>query len=226
MTPGTFAGIEHRHAVEHRGLAVLDGLLGGAPVDDRGVVALALRRCRLERLVRHLRVVGGPERPARARPLAGRSEVPVERRRQDLPAHRHLAALRIDLDAADHAVELGLVGGRVGVAALGQRHREPRRDEDVFAVLGHERRAVVAARVRDRPEDLLGLEIAQVDARDAVVGVVVDEQPAAVVLAVALRQPRMVDVAPREAAHHLLRFLVEAVAGRRIRREDGNGRSG
>ena len=37
-----------------------------------------------------------------------------------------------------------------------------------------------------------------------------------------LRQAGMVHVAPREVAHHLLRLLVEAVAGGRIRREDGN----
>ncbi|WP_288100619.1 hypothetical protein, partial [Herbaspirillum sp.] len=64
--------------------------------------------------------------------------------------------------------------------------------------------------VRDL-EDLLGLEVAQVDARDAAVGVVVDKQPPPVVLAVGLGESRMVGVAPGVAAQHLLRLVVEAV---------------
>ena len=40
---------------------------------------------------------------------------------------------------------------------------------------------------------------------------------------VGLRQRRMMHIAPGVIAHHLLRFLIEAVTGRGIRREDRNG---
>src|SRR5262245_39331898 len=33
----------------------------------------------------------------------------------------------------------------------------------------------------------------------------------------------MVHITPGEVAHHLLRFLIESITGRRIRREDGDG---
>ena len=214
--------IDHRHAIHPGELAGLDGGFGRAPVDDGGVVAIELARVGLEIVVRHLAVVGCPERPAAARTLAGGPEVPVERRRENLPAHRHLAGPGIHADAADHAVELGLVIGGVGVAPLRQRHGEPRRDEDVFTVFGQERRAVVAHRVRDRAEDLMGFEIAQIDAGDAVVGVVVHEEPAAVVETIGLGEPRMVDVPPGVVAEHRLRLLVEAITGSRIRSEDGD----
>jgi hypothetical protein len=53
---------------------------------------------------------------------------------------------------------------------------------------------VIAAGVRDGAEDLAGLEVAQVDAGDAVVGVVVDEEPASVVKAAGLRERGMVEM--------------------------------
>ena len=55
-------------------------------------------------------------------------------------------------------------------------------------VLGDEGRAVIADRIRNRAEDLVRFEIAQIDPRDAVVGVVVYEQPAAIVFRLGLRQ--------------------------------------
>ena len=220
---GHLRRIDHRHAAHGGRLAILDGLFGRPPVDDRRVVAIEAGGVGFQRGRGHLRVVGGPERPSGARALSRRAEIPVERWRQDLPADRQRAGGRIDLQAADHAVELALVLGRLGVAALGQRHREAGRDQHVLAVLGHERRAVVAARVRDRPEDLLGLEVAQVDPGDAVVGVVVDEQPAAVVLTVGLREPGVVDVTPGEVAEHLPRLLVVTVAGPGVLREHRDG---
>jgi hypothetical protein len=81
----------------------------------------------------------------------------------------------------------------------------------VFSVTNDE--PWLPAGVRDRAEDLLGLEVAEVDPRDAVVGVVVHEEPAAVVEAVGLREAGVVDIAPGEVAEHGLRLLVEAVAG-------------
>ena len=90
-------------------------------------------------------------------------------------------------------------------------------------VLRDEGRAVVADRVRNRAEDLVRFEIAQINPRDPVIGVVVYEQPAAIVFRIGLRKRRVMHVAPGEIAQHLLRFLVESVTGGRIRREDWNG---
>ncbi len=51
---GHLRRIDHRHAVHHRRLAVLDRLLGRAPVDDGRVVAIALGRVGLQRRRCHL----------------------------------------------------------------------------------------------------------------------------------------------------------------------------
>ncbi len=82
---------------------------------------------------------------------------------------------------------------------------------------------MVTHRVRNGPKNLVRLEIAQINPRDAVVRVIVHEEPAPVVFRRRLRQPRMVHVPPRIISHHLLRFLIETVTGRRIWRENGNG---
>ena len=84
--PGTFAGIDHLDAADHVALALGDRLLGGAPVDGRDVVAVALRGGDLELAGGALRVVGGEEHPAVGHELARVAEVVVERRHQDLPA--------------------------------------------------------------------------------------------------------------------------------------------
>ncbi len=216
------ARVDHRHPVDLLVLALLDRLLGAPPVDPAGVVPLELAGLDLEPLVGHLRVVGGHEEPARTRALAGRGEVPLEGRSQDLPGDLHLTRLGIDGDRGDHAVVL--VGkpldGRRGPPR--KRHRESRPPEQVLGVLGHERRPVVARRVRDRPQDLLRLEVLERDPGDAVVGVVVHEEPPAVVLSVRLRERGVVDIAPRELSQHLARLVIEAVAVRGVRREDGN----
>ena len=138
--------------------------------------------------MRHLGVVAGPEGPAAARAFAGRAEIPIERRRENLPADVHFAGLRIHFDAADHAVEFLLVILRISDAAFRQRHRETRGTQNVFRVLRDEGGAVVAARVRNGPENLVRFEIAQINPRDAVVRVVVHEEPAPVVLRRRLRQ--------------------------------------
>ena len=80
-------------------------------------------------------------------------------------------------------------------------------------VLGDEGRAVVADRIRNRSEDLVRFEIAQINPRYPVIGVVIYEQPAAIVFGIGLRKRRVMHVAPGEIAQHLLRFLVESVTG-------------
>src|SRR6266851_5407348 len=75
----------------------------------------------------------------------------------------------------------------------------------------------------NRTEDLMRLEIAQINPRNAVVGVVVYEQPAAIVFGIGLRQRRVMNVAPGEVAEHLFRFLIEPVTGARVGRENGDG---
>ena len=89
---GDLRRIDDRHAIHHRRFAVGDRFLGGAPVHDRAEIAIFLRRVHFESVVRHLGVVARPERPAAARAFAGRAEIPIEWRRQNLPADVHLAA--------------------------------------------------------------------------------------------------------------------------------------
>ena len=67
------------------------------------------------------------------------------------------------------------------------------------------------------------LKIAQINPRNAVVGVVVYEQPPAIVFGIGLRKRRVMHVAPGEIAQHFLRFLVESITGARIRCEHWNG---
>ncbi len=65
-------------------------------------------------------------------------------------------------------------------------------------------------------DDLLGLEVPQVDPGKAALGVVVDKEPAPVVLTVGLRKAGVVGVAPCVLAKHFLRFIVESVPGSRV----------
>src|SRR5262249_45970744 len=129
-----------------------------------------------------------------------------------------------DPNPTDHAVEFLLVIFRISHAPFRQRHGETGRTQNVFAVLGDERRPMVAYRVWDWPEDLVRFEIAQIDARDTIVCIVVYEKPTPVVLRIGLRQRRVMHIAPGEIAEHLLRFLIESIARAGIRREDGNRR--
>ena len=220
---GDLLRIEHLDPAEHVPLAGGGGLLGDPPVDGRDVVAIALGRGHLELAGRTLGVVRREEHPAVGDLLAGVPEVVVEGRHQDLPANRHLTALRVDLDPGDHALVVGGVLGHLDRRALRQRNREARRHHGVLRVGRDERRAVVARHVGHRADDLLGLEVAQVDARNPTVHLV-DEQPATVVVAVGLRQRRVVHIAPGQVPQHLLRLVVEAVAGGGVGREDGNRR--
>ena len=68
----------------------------------------------------------------------------------------------------------------------------------------------------------MSFEIAQIDPRNPVVGIVVYEQPAAIVFRIGLRERRVMHITPGEVAEHLLRFLIEAVTGGWIRCEDGD----
>ena len=177
--------IDHLDPVDDVALALGDGLLGRPPVHRRDVVLIALRGGDLELAGGALAVVRAEEHPPIRRQLAGVAEVVVERRHQDLPGQRHLAGSRVDLDAGDDAL---VIGGVLVDPDGPVRHRdgEAGGHHRVFGVRRDERRGVIAVQVRDRPEDLLGLEVAQVDARDAPVHLV-DEQPAPVVIALGLR---------------------------------------
>src|SRR5262249_12040444 len=152
----------------------------------------------LQSVMRHLGVVTRPERPTAAWTFAGRTKIPVKRRSKNLPADFHFSTLRVDFDSTDHAVEFLFVILWISDATFRQRNRETRRAKDVFAVLGNEGRPVITDRVRNRSEDLMSLEVMQIDARDPVIGVVVYEEPAAIVFRRGLRQRRMMHVAPAE----------------------------
>ncbi len=215
--------VEDLHAADEVALALGDRLLGRPPVHGRDVVAVALRGRHLELARRTLGVVAGPEHPAVGDLLAGVAEIPVERRRQDLEALRHRARLRVDLHGRDDALVVARVLVDRNRPSLRDRDREARRHHRVLGVRRDERRAVVPRDVRHRPEDLLRLEVLEVDAGDAAVHLV-HEEPAPVVVAVRLRERRMVHVAPREAAQHRLRLVVEPVARGGVRRIDRNRR--
>ena len=219
--PGHLAGVNHLDAADHLALPLGHGLLDGAPVDDGDIVAVALRGGDLKLAGGALGVVRGEEHEPVRGELAGVAEVVVERRHQQLPGERHLTALRVDLHPGDDALVLGgvLVDAH---GALRHRAREARRHHRVLGVGRHERRGVVAVQVGHRAQDLLGLEVAQVDARQPAVHLV-DEEPAAVVVALGLRERRMVRVAPRELAQHLLGIVIETVPRGGVGREDRNG---
>ena len=80
-----------------------------------------------------------------------------------MPAYFHLSGLRIDFDAAYHAAKFLFVIVGIGNAPFRQRHGKTGRTQDVLAVLCDERRAMIADRIRNRAEDLVRFEIAQID---------------------------------------------------------------
>src|SRR5262249_43209017 len=146
-------------AADHLELAFIDGFLGLSPVDGGDVVTVFLRRSDLKLASGALGVIAGPECPTFARPLAGVAEVPVERWREDLEADAQLTRLRIALHARNHAVVLRRVLFNWRIRALRQRHREARRGQNVLGVWRHERSAMKAGDVRNRPENLFSFEI-------------------------------------------------------------------
>ena len=224
-TPGTFAGSMIGTPSIIVGFAVGDGLLRGSPIHDRGKIAIFLRRVDLERVVRHFGVVTGPEHPAAARSFAGRAEIPIERRRQDLPADLHLAGLRIDFDAADHAVEFLLVIVRIGHAPFRQRHGEARRAQEcirVFSVTNDEPWLPIEFGIGPRIWWVLKSRRSIRAMRLLALSLTNSQRPS--YFEFGLRKRRVMHVAPGKIAEHLLRFVIEAVTGRRVRREDGDGR--
>src|SRR5581483_4402720 len=220
---GRFLRVNDLDAPDHLYLAGLNRFLCFLPVHGGNVVAVFLRRSDFEFARSALGVVAGPEGPALARQFARVAEIEVEGWHQNLPADAHLARLRVNGDAGDDAVIFGAVIFERLDGAFGQGHREARGGQHVFGVRRDERAAVQARDVRDGPQNLLRLHVAQVNARDAVVRVVVDEEPAPVVIAFGLAERRVMHVAPRVTAEHLLRFVIKAVARGRVWRIDGDG---
>ncbi len=72
-------------------------------------------------------------------------------------------------------------------------------------------------------QDLLRFEIPQIDTSESTVGIVVDEEPASIVLAIRFRQPGVVRISPAVLAEHLPALVIEPISGTRIGSEDGNG---
>jgi len=137
------------------------------------------------------------ERPAVRRPLAGVGQVLAVRRQFDRERLLRIdaALLAVELPVRDAAAVLLVeLLERVELLVL-QRRRVLRRLDDVLGVRRGEGAAVFG--LEDRvDDDLLGLEVAQVDHRQPRVGLVVDEQELAVVLALRLGDRRVVRVAP------------------------------
>ncbi len=184
--PGTFFGSSTFTPPMVSPLPSAIGFLRRLPIDRRDVVAVALRCRRLEFAGRPLRVIGGPEHPAIRHFLAGIPQVEVERRQHDLPAERHLTRLRVDLDSGDNPFVFGRVLFDGSCCPLRDGYREAGAHHRVFGVRRNEGAGVIAGNIGDRSQNLLGFEIAKVDARDPSVHVV-HEQPSAVVVAVGFR---------------------------------------
>src|SRR5262249_5298011 len=178
---GRLFRIDDFDAADRLELASVDGLLRLLPVHGGDVVAVFLRRSDFEFASGAFGVVAGPERPTFARPLTRVAQVPIEGGGEGLEGDGHLRGIRVHLHARDQAVVLRRVFFNRRIRAFRQRHREARGGQNVFGIRRHERSAVKTGDVRDRSKDLFDLEVAQVNPRDAIVGVVVDEEPAPVV---------------------------------------------
>ena len=194
---------DHREAVDRHRLAGLEELLGLLPVDDVQVVHVVLRGAGLERrlalqvpAVRALGVERVHEGPAVAVELARVGEVLHVGRRLDRERLLgHDAALgAVELPERDRAAVLLVVLLDRRVAAA-ERGGILRAFDHVLGVRRDERRAVVRLEDRVR-DDLRGGEVGEVDHRHARVGLVTDEQELPVVVAVRLRQVRVVGVPP------------------------------
>ena len=144
---------------------------------------------------------------------------------QNLECDFHVAGFRINLDEGNRALEVLFVGIDRDIA-LGDRHAETRRSNDILSIHGHERRGVVTARVGDF-DDLSRFKGFQIDAGNTGRIVGIDEQPAPVRYAVGLRQLRVVGIIPGleiiRGHEHGFRFLRIAPA---VFRELGENRNG
>jgi hypothetical protein len=229
-------GFHHQHvmAVDLLGLALGHQFGGPLPVDHVQVVGVLRRAAGLIRratLLDAADITLGAERVGK-RPAVGRTLAEVG---QILRVGRQFERERLlGIDAAFLAIELP-VGHAAAIFLVELFEREEllvfqrrgilRGLDHVLGVGTDEGAAVL--RLEDRVDhDLLGLEVAQVDHRQARVGLVVDEQELAVVLAVGFGNGRMVGIAPGnvlavDAAllQHVLRAFVEAIALPGLRRE-------
>ncbi|TLD45613.1 MAG: hypothetical protein FAZ92_02125 [Accumulibacter sp.] len=137
------------------------------------------------------------ERPAVGRPLAGVGQVLAVGWQFDRERLLRIdaALLAVELPVGDAAAVLLVELLEREELLVLQRCRVLRRLDHVLGVRRDEGTAVFG--LEDRvDDDLLGLEVAQVDHRQPRVRLVVDEQELAVVLALRLRDRRVVRVAP------------------------------
>jgi hypothetical protein len=216
-------------------LAGLDQFLGLLPVGHMQVVGvlggaagLEGRAAALDAAHVALGAEGISEAPTIAGPLAGVGEI--------LAVGPQLKGEGVfGIDAALFLVEFP-VGQTAAVfvieflqgdeAVIEQRRGVLDGLHDIFGVGGHEG-AAMGGLEEGVDDDLLGLEVVQIDDRDARIGLVVDEEPAPVVGALGLRQSGVVGIAidhilaPDAAlGQDRLGLVVEAIALPGFRGED------
>ena len=215
--PGTFFGSRTLTPPIMSPLPSATAFSAASPVDGGDVVAVALRRGDLELAGGALGVVAGPEHPAVGDLLAGVAEVPVERRHQDLasPATSRRSSGRSSRRRRRPCSRWRTCrSARYVPFGIGIEKRDAIIEYSVFGVTNAE--PWLPETFGTGPKICFVLKSRRSIARDAAVHVV-DEEPAAVVVAVGLRERGMVHVAPGEVAEHRLRLVVEAVARRRDR---------
>ena len=230
-------GFHHQDvvAVDLLGLALGNQFGSLLPVDDVQIVGVLggatgfIRRTALfDAADVALGTEGVGEGPAVRRTLAGVRQVLRVRRQFDGEGFLHVNAafLAIELPVGNAtAVLLVELFQRVELLVL-QRRGVLGGFDDVFGVRGDEGATVF--RLEDRvDDDLLGFEVTQVDNGDTRVGLVVDEQELAVVLALGFGNGRVVRVTPGDflavdpaLLEDGLGVFVEAVALPGFRRED------
>ena len=190
------AAVEHRHAVDHLGLAGLDSLLDALDVEDGHPVLLGGRHLAQREAL--LRVVAGGERVLALVVGIDVVQVAID---HHLPGDLHGFAI----DGGEEApvrrlvVDVGAVVGR-GDAVFTV-------DEDIagFRILLHAQ--AVRAEGIGNLDDLVALHDVAAHARHARVGLVLHEQVTPVVGAVGERHVRVVQVAVEEDAAAFLQEL-------------------
>src|SRR5690606_21445020 len=198
--------VDHRHAVHHDELLVLDGLVDGVHVEHHHPVTLVAHgAAQVQRL---LRVVAGGGGEAAGVVGVAVVQVAVD---DDLPGHLHGFGV--------HRAEAGeaVVRGEVHAGTVvGVRNEELTVAEHVLGVRHLlQTQTVDGLDVRDGG-DPVRLHDVQTDTGDAGVGLVVDEQVLAVVAAVGHRDVRVVAVTVGVLgafAQHALALVGNAPAG-------------
>ncbi|EXI83786.1 MAG: hypothetical protein AW11_04070 [Candidatus Accumulibacter regalis] len=208
---GGFLPVDHVHVVGVFGRATR--FIGRATLFDTANVTLGTE--------------GVGERPAVGRPLAGIRQVLAVRRQLDRERLRRIDApfLAIELPVGD-AAAVFLVELFERLELLVRQRRRILRSLDHVLGVGRDEGAAMLGLVDRVDDDLLGFEIAQVDHRQAWVGLVVDEQELAIVLTLGLRHRRVVRVTPGNVlavdlalGKDRLRAFVKAIALPGFRRE-------